>query len=1031
MSSLATNYHMESVYYASLPNTANFQSRAKIFEDKCVCSNLRGCPRPVSIFDLNTKSIETNVTGMIFDCLLVDGVLASSLDCFYQSSCLSLLQNEAIIPIGVQPLNASSRFTQTTTIEQLLSELMIEELTKKINFLRYYTECDPVFCTYSYTSQALVNQCQKLITIIRSKIHNLNLFKTAFANDDTVRRQHITSWVYITCISFSLLILSSYWLLSSKMKIVTISNPSLADYNRLWMIHSHNLECPCSQIFIPHLDFIHIEPVFHQVCSSKITSPNWYRNLEIADNIRTGDESTFEISLGIDYFRALDAFCSLVENFTVDAYRIFSSKIFISSHALPDLFFSNEIVTLIDTFTESTTVRFARIFDFTRNIIQTDQLASRTFSNFLLQAGADGTLMLTEKFQRMPSAHFPIVVRFSCSCLSIGPECGSYAFISNSNTSRNFFINRYLFNRCLLTDSVLSSALECWYNASCFNPVEDAYAQAGIFNKFDGILNDRNISSRFPMNRDFGTMLNELLIEDWISNVSYNNYFDKCAPLSCSFTIEQKFDWFFVFANILGLYGGLSVGLKLILPVIVSLILLTLRQISNRFRIRPDCQLAQTNENVKSNTPILSYKERLMQYLLNYNLFKTPYSTNASRSKELLSTRIFIVVSIIMAVTIIFYGGFSEQMKNKTIHIPSQPSYENFQRLYSDSLQCPCSNISFSYNTFVLHLNAIFHPVCSSILISDTWMTDFNYRGKYSPQWFPPQEFHRWGILFFKLLSSLCSISNSTIIDAIKEFRFKTFVSTVVVPKIQFELQINETIRVFQKSMETQVSRVLQLFRANAQGNGFISAIGTNLLLSYVPNGINASIIYTPKSYNNATCSCATSSLCVEPAFFNYENGTLSYTLENIFMSCFIVDSILLSSLRCFFSDSCTADFKNGYISDIDSPFDVNNSLLGPYKTFPILTLSENSRYTMNDTIEMIVNNFFIDIWSSEISYEQYYNACAPIYCTYRYGERFNVLFTLTIFLTLFSRLSAGLRMIVPFSVKLVYKFLSFISQCR
>ncbi|CAF5107808.1 unnamed protein product, partial [Rotaria sp. Silwood1] len=197
MSSLATNYHMESVYYASSPNTARVQSRAKIFEDGCVCSNLRGCPRPVSIFDLNTKSIETNITG-----------------------------------------------------------------------------------------QALVNQYQKLITIIRSTIHNLNLFKTTFANDDIVRRQHITSWVYIFCITISLLILSSYWLLSNQMKIVTLSNPSLADYNRLWVIHSHNLECPCSQIFIPHLNFIHIEPVFHQLCSSKITSPNWYRNLEIADDIR-------------------------------------------------------------------------------------------------------------------------------------------------------------------------------------------------------------------------------------------------------------------------------------------------------------------------------------------------------------------------------------------------------------------------------------------------------------------------------------------------------------------------------------------------------------------------------------------------------------------------------------------------------------------------------------------------------------------------------------------------------------------------
>ncbi|CAF3891451.1 unnamed protein product [Rotaria sp. Silwood1] len=151
MSSLGTNYHMESVYDASSPDTATVQSHAEIFEDGCVCSNLRGCPRPVSIFNLNTKSIETNITGMIFDCLLLDGVLASSLECFYQSSCLSLLLNETIIPIGVQPFNALSRFTQTTTIGQLLTELMIEKLTKKIHFLRYYTGCNPAFCTYSYT----------------------------------------------------------------------------------------------------------------------------------------------------------------------------------------------------------------------------------------------------------------------------------------------------------------------------------------------------------------------------------------------------------------------------------------------------------------------------------------------------------------------------------------------------------------------------------------------------------------------------------------------------------------------------------------------------------------------------------------------------------------------------------------------------------------------------------------------------------------------------------------------------------------
>ncbi|CAF3699924.1 unnamed protein product [Rotaria sp. Silwood1] len=49
----------------------------------------------------------------------------------------------------------------------------------------------------------------------------------------------------------------------------------------------------------------------------------------------------------------------------------------------------------------------------------------------------------------------------------------------------------------------------------------------------------------------------------------------------------------------------------------------------------------------------------------------------------------------------------------------------------------------------------------------------------------------------------------------------------------------------------------------------------------------------------------------------------------------------------------------------------------------PLQFSSSTSNFRINDTIETLVYRLFIDYWSSEISYERYYNACAPTHCTY------------------------------------------------
>jgi hypothetical protein len=153
LSSLATNYYFRSVYGVQVPDVSRAQIEVQSFTDGCSCLSLKGCPQSAVLFDLSTKVIQRTIPGIIFNCLMFDAVLASSLECFYQSSCLSLLENETVIHMKVEPLRLSSRFSPRVTIEQLLNALMIEQMITKIDFSSYYRKCNPKFCTYSYTSR--------------------------------------------------------------------------------------------------------------------------------------------------------------------------------------------------------------------------------------------------------------------------------------------------------------------------------------------------------------------------------------------------------------------------------------------------------------------------------------------------------------------------------------------------------------------------------------------------------------------------------------------------------------------------------------------------------------------------------------------------------------------------------------------------------------------------------------------------------------------------------------------------------------
>jgi hypothetical protein len=117
--------------------------------NNCSCLNIEGCPHPATFND-NLNYLIT-IPGMTADCLIIDGTLVSTFECYYDRACLSILHQS--FPIVIEPLSNTSNkhFMVNSTVEMILNELMIDEMTNEIRFDLFYSQCNPTYCSYSYT----------------------------------------------------------------------------------------------------------------------------------------------------------------------------------------------------------------------------------------------------------------------------------------------------------------------------------------------------------------------------------------------------------------------------------------------------------------------------------------------------------------------------------------------------------------------------------------------------------------------------------------------------------------------------------------------------------------------------------------------------------------------------------------------------------------------------------------------------------------------------------------------------------------
>ncbi|CAF4297521.1 unnamed protein product, partial [Adineta steineri] len=284
----------------------------------------------------------------------------------------------------------------------------------------------------------------------------------------------------------------------------------------------------------------------------------------------------------------------------------------------------------------------------------------------------------------------------------------------------------------------------------------------------------------------------------------------------------------------------------------------------------------------------------------------------------------------------------------------------------------------------------------------------------------------------FRFLSTLCQLANKTVTDAIHQFGIQSFITLNVTTETSFNTQLDIIVNEFAQSFITNFDLLIQTVQLLTQTDQPYT-IDRNAVLFYLTtqdeiNGAQyARVGFQFTGPVNAetksvSCICATDPHCQTPVF-DPVNTTILSTAHQFsevigsMQSCYIVDSVLLSTLECYYLHSCVSilyKFINDIFNDLDSGisyFDVNI----------LVNNSASSRFPPNASLSTIVKALLVEEWNPVFSFDQYYEQCAPSKCTYSQEVRTTDFLGVIIFvISIIGGLIAGVRLIASLLIKMI-----------
>ena len=109
------------------------------------------------------------------------------------------------------------------------------------------------------------------------------------------------------------------------------------------------------------------------------------------------------------------------------------------------------------------------------------------------------------------------------------------------------------------------------------------------------------------------------MIDHWKSATNYSGYYHACEPVQCTFMIVRKNSVVYSIVLLLGLYGGLTVALRIIAPWIVRCRHVSMCQSEETSRSSLPTQAGTVTHTLTLR--IKSILSRVRESILSFNLF--------------------------------------------------------------------------------------------------------------------------------------------------------------------------------------------------------------------------------------------------------------------------------------------------------------------------------------------------------------------------------------------------------------------------
>ena len=837
-------------------------------------------------------------------------------------------------------------------------------------------------------------------------LSNLNLYDEK--NDLSLVDQILSTRIFLILFTISISIITMLALISVQTQTITITSPSEIVFESLSQNYRSTLSCPCTQTSISQKHFISFNPQYHSICSSQWTNHSFI-SLYLSDAKMSEYWQLDYCMIMASHFQLLALFCQTIRQTITDRIDQLSSEHIISNKVLFRDVFDAQILSLIQQIQINIKTNYKQTRDFISFNIHGNGIYSGLRTNRMIETDVVAGIASYSDNKYQPS-------NGSCSCQKTN-DCTYQAGIYNYTGQEGMNISLIfgyvaidppllfsipgLFAGCLPYNSLLKSTLECFFNQTCIDLFQ-------IFiNRSLSFISPLS-SSYFQTNTTVNNLLNELLIESWNDVSNFTNYYKICAPLACTYSFDQRFNILYVILTLISLFGGLRIITYFSAPFIVSFI--------RHIEAIKWCQRHSIDDSPNAS---LGLKERLFQLrnqihekIRTLNLF--PSLSNIQNG--IYSTRLYLSFLLLEIVILVFYMSISIRIRTITIYQPTLKQYEQFFDQYSSSLVCPCSQLSIPHST-ILNIQPYYHQICSSDFIQDDFLSRFimglargififDFRMIYAPM--------------FSLLKLFCLMANETITSELIVFYDTQFISGQILANETFHSQISILIQQFKNQVIGTYLELFQLVRYSTQLNQFFVSKSTNAHMVVRANGNLKNYRFSSTNTYDNNCSCGTNSSCTRPqGFYCRSTGCFknlakpNYTIPGLLLSCLPVDSLIVSSLECFYNLSCIQTMIQLFA------FDTPNITISPTiaNITPLNSLID-SRFSMDTTLVQIISHLFIEYWIDSISFTNYYNQCAPIECTYTYEERFNFAYIFSTILGIVGGLSVMLKIMCPLIVK-------------